>query len=181
MDKLNIENEIQTKDAFVYIKGNLKIVFINEEVSDEDKLTLLLHEIGHIYDSQILDSEIVYNNIQREDYANEFSHYLKHPSIAVKALSFILKKPALIAIALAIVLTTSFGALNYSYKNKEIPTFSNNQLSNELYYVTQTGEKYHKKFCKHIKYKTNITGYTLEDVLYKGYEPCLDCIGEEEQ
>ena len=47
--RLKIENEIELSDSFIYIKSNLRFVFIHAGVSDEDKYALLrqVHYIPH--------------------------------------------------------------------------------------------------------------------------------------
>ena len=160
----------------------MKFIFINEDVSDYDKQILLSHEIGHICDERISDSEIIYSNAQMENYANEFSHYLNKPSTTIKLLTFLLKKPILCILIFVIAISAFSGiiALNNhsSIKQETITTDSLNNLSTDMYYVTSSGKKFHKNYCKHIRYKTNITGFSLEDAVSKGYLPCLDCIGE---
>ena len=54
------------------------------------------------------------------------------------------------------------------------------ESAENLYYVTSSGRKYHRKFCFMLKSRTNIIEYTLEDAIEKGYTACLFCIGEEE-
>lgn len=185
IDKLDIEKEIQEKDCFFLIKDNLKLIFLNDDVSDDDKYILLSHEIGHIFDERILESEITYSNAQRENYANEFSHYLHNPSVIIKPISLILKKPLMCSLILIIVLVSSFG--NSLMVNKvdvanytSTPMAINNSttLQPNMYYVTSSGEKYHRSFCKHVKYKINITEYPLDEAISMGYLPCLDCIGD---
>lgn len=46
--KLNLEDYTTRADGFVYDVGCLKYVFINNHLSERDKLITLLHEVGHI-------------------------------------------------------------------------------------------------------------------------------------
>lgn len=49
--------------------------------------------------------------------------------------------------------------------------------SNEIYYVTKTGKKYHREDCYHITGRS-VVGMNLEDLEQMGYQPCFDCIGD---
>lgn len=48
IDKLGLRECIKCADGFVYEMNQLKYVFINNHLSDKDKLITLLHEVGHI-------------------------------------------------------------------------------------------------------------------------------------
>lgn len=182
INRLNIEKQIQEKDSFYYKSDNLKFIFINEDASDEDKLILLSHEIAHIFDERISEPETIYTNAQMENYANEFSHYLNTPSFPLKVFSFLLKKPLLFILALIIVITSFTGVIAFNshhvLNQKSFPTVNLNSSSPNMYYVTSTGTKYHKSFCKHVKYKTNIQTFSYNEAISEGYLPCLDCIGD---
>ena len=183
ISKLDIEKEIQEKDSFFYYRNNLKFIFLNEDISDEDKHILLSHEIAHIYDERIEDSKIVYSNSKMENYANEFSHYFNNPSIFLKLYNFFISKPLLCILSLIFAFVASTGIISISnshtLNDEYITTVNLNNLSSNMYYVTSTGKKYHKSFCKHVKYKTNIREYTFNQATLEGYLPCLDCIGAE--
>lgn len=88
IEKLNIENMIATKDSFMYLSENIRLVFINDDLSVSDKEILLRHELGHICDPNINLPDHQYSKIKREDFANEFSHHLEHPSFIIKTISF---------------------------------------------------------------------------------------------
>jgi len=104
----------------------------------------------------------------------------KQKTIAVFAVILIV-----LSILCVILFTTySSGNLNNS-KTKNITqpdTFqttapsSSEQPSSDAVIVTSFGEKYHLKDCKHIKYKTNLTEYNINDAINYGFNPCEDCI-----
>lgn len=52
------------------------------------------------------------------------------------------------------------------------------KYSNEIYYVTKTGEKYHREDCYYISGHT-VVAMSLEDLEKMGYQPCDVCIGEQ--
>ena len=73
--RLGIESEIEKNDSFLYIKNSLKFVFINADIPDDDKCSLLRHELGHICDPDLKNTNWQYSRIKSEEFANEFSFY----------------------------------------------------------------------------------------------------------
>lgn len=184
-EKLDIENEIRSKDCFLYLSNNLKFVFLNSDLSMEDKDILLSHELGHICDERLEYKNSRYSHVDKENFANEFSYRIRHQHFYTRAIVHFLKnKLKYICLSLALI-TIAF----ISYTAKEINTntittntYSDNSYtpipSERIYYVTDTGEKYHKEFCKHIKNNKTAMLIELSNALSSGYSPCLDCIGE---
>jgi len=176
---LKIENQIATENSFVYVDRNIKFVFINSDLKPSEKITLLCHELGHICDTRLDAPNHIYSKIERESFANEFAHYLEHPSVLTKIISTFLKRKLVFILIFALSLLTATGI--YIGSNSQVTSvFSEHEPTSltQSYYVTTTGIRYHKDFCKHVKYKTNTTQMTIEDAISQGYTPCLDCIGE---
>ena len=183
--KLKIEDEINSNDSFLYIKNNLRFVFINSDISDDDKCSLLLHELGHILDPLLESRQLNNSKIKKEEFANEFSHYMKHPILRVKLFVFILKKLKLIigVVTLFLLFLLLLFMVKFQLVSPSSSTSSNSlnhEISNSDYYVTSSGKKYHEKFCLVVKYRNNLTKYTLDEARKDGYKPCLICIGEDE-
>ena len=176
---LRIEDRISTENSFVYVDGNIKFVFINADLKSTEKITLLCHELGHICDKRLDAPNHVYSQIEREAFANEFAHYLEHPSVLTKIISTFLKRK-LVYILVFVLLLLATGGIYITSNTQVKSVFSAHEPTSltQSYYVTTTGIRYHKDFCKHVKYKTNTTQMTIEDAISQGYTPCLDCIGE---
>lgn len=176
---LRIEDRISTENSFVYVDGNIKFVFINADLKSTEKITLLCHELGHICDKRLDAPNHVYSQIEREAFANEFAHYLEHPSVLTKIISTFLKRK-LVYILVFVLLFLATGGIYITSNTQVKSVFSEHKPTTltQPYYVTTTGIRYHKDFCKHVKYKTNTTQMTIEDAISQGYTPCLDCIGE---
>ncbi|MBR5236907.1 MAG: ImmA/IrrE family metallo-endopeptidase [Clostridia bacterium] len=173
--KLNLENEIQQHDSFLYLNNNLKLVFINSDLPTKDKCILLCHELGHIVDPALLTSALSHSTIQREEFANQFSFYLQNPSYFVRLLSFFSLKPVTITIlTIFLFLVVGFG-LHITHTYLHIPTL---QIETTEYYVTPSGDKYHNHFCVIVKNRNNVSAYPLNELIENGYEPCRLCIGE---
>ncbi len=182
--RLGIENETQQNDSFLYINNNLKFVFINADISDEDKCTLLRHELGHICDPDLKNNGLQNSRIKSEEFANQFSCYTKNPGLCFIISIFLIKKWKLLVSAMVLI-AFLFG---YSFIISRL-TFSSEKpvtvdavsptLFDDTYYVTSSGEKYHRKHCIIIKYKNNLTKVKLNDAINNGYKPCMICNSQE--
>ncbi len=76
IDKLGLQECIQRADGFVYEMNQLKYVFINNHLSDKDKLITLLHEVGHIelkQDLTLQDSKT--NELEAWDFAESLLNF----------------------------------------------------------------------------------------------------------
>ena len=180
--KLRIENEIECSDSFLYWKENLRFVFLNADVSDDDKRTLLCHELGHILDPDIRNSN--YSKIKKEEFANEFACFIKSPSILSRLCVFIIKNfKFLLTIILLIACFLGFLLLKNSPPNEMTTSvtrgISTTANSDTMYYVTKNGNRYHRKFCIIVKTRKNLTEHTLHEAISAGYTPCLICFPEE--
>lgn len=176
--RLGIESEIEQNDAFIYVKNNLKFVFLREDISDEDKCSLLRHELGHICDPDLKNNEMSCSNIKKEEFANEFSLYLKNPGIGFKLKLFVLKNWKLLVGILTLLLCIAVlfvGAYFLNIKTTKPVPGDTSANSVDTYYVTSGGKKYHKKHCIIVKYRNNLTEMTLSEAVDDGYEQCMIC------
>ncbi len=182
--RLNLENEIEQNDSFLYINNNLKLVFINTGISDEDKCALLRHELGHICDPDLKNDNLPNSRIKREEFANEFSCFAKNPGICFMIYVFLIKKWKLLAGVTALI--SCILACLFIINTPTIPPAkpvandaSANVSYDGAYYVTPSGKKYHKKHCIIIKYKNNLSQITLNEAINDGYKPCMICNPQE--
>lgn len=182
--RLRIEDEIFHNDSFIYWQENLRFVFLNEDISADDKRALLCHELGHILDPDIRNFSANYSKIKKEEFANEFSCYVKSPSILCRLCVFIIKNFKLLLST--ILLITFFSMLlmlktssPYESVNSVTRGISTTTNSDNMYYVTKSGQRYHRKFCIIVKTRKSLTEYTLHEAISAGYTPCLICFPEE--
>ncbi|MBQ4542584.1 MAG: hypothetical protein IJA19_00295 [Clostridia bacterium] len=171
--KLRVENEIKSYNSFLYIKNNLKFLFINKDVAYNDRCSLLRHELGHICDPDFTSSEISHSEIEKEEFANDFSYYIKNPGVMFKFRIFIIKKWKLLVGVSSLI---CFIAVLCLLINSPSIQTSN---SDKTCYVTSGGKKYHEQACIIIKYRNNLTEYSIAEAVKAGYEPCLVCLPEE--
>ncbi len=182
--KLGIENEIECNDSFLYVKNNLRFVFLNEDVCAEDRRALLCHELGHILDPEIRNHSVNYSKIKKEEFANEFSCYIKNPPLSCRFYLFMIKKRRFL-LSIIILITCLLGFLlsksltHHKMTNSVARQISIPANSDSAYYVTMNGKRYHRNSCIIVKTRKNLTEYTLEDAISDGYTPCLICLPEE--
>lgn len=177
IEKLHLEDKIQKKNAFIYLSNNIKLVFVNSDLSDEDKYILLSHELGHILDPSLQNSNFSYFKIQNEEFANEFSYHLQNPSIWIRLKFSRFFKPLSATIFIICLLIVGGIVVTNIANNLSV---SSPISSAQKCYVTPNGKKYHRDFCIVIKNRKNIKTYkTSEDAKDEGYDPCLLCIGDE--
>ena len=169
IDALNISDAVLRSRGFTYADCNHRVVFIHEDLSDDEKLMVLAHEEGHIYCRHMNTSLIIGQDVQDEYEANEFAHYLLNPSSSskIKRILHRHKKAVLISIIGLALLTVAVAALCYIHKQ---------QLYYGDYYITESGNKYHKKDCIFVKDKTNARRMIEEEFESGEYEPCRICL-----
>lgn len=162
------ENTLKAR-GFTYVSAEYRLIFINEDLNNEEKLLVLSHELGHIVCEHFSTTPIIGNDVKDEHEANEFSHYLLKPSSFRKAKNVIaVHRKAFITSV--IILCLIVGALS-GYL-----IIQNKNLYKDDLYVTSTGECYHKKECIFVKNKTNIQKLTKEEFEKGTYSPCDMCL-----
>lgn len=73
IQSLNVEEDIKTKKSFTHDSEGLRTVFLRDNLSENDQITLLLHEIGHIYmDHTIIKT--LNQDVKLENAANQFAY-----------------------------------------------------------------------------------------------------------
>lgn len=165
---LNLTQYAQAGKAFAYQQGSAKFVFVCEDMSAKEKLYALAHEVGHIFCLHLRDGNMDYS-VQEEYEANEFAHHLLHPNIAANIKRRVVehKKSVVIGASITMVIVALVFIIAWIIK-------SNSYYGD--YYITETGEKYHKKDCIFIKDKRKVERLTESDYSSGEYEPCQICL-----
>ena len=165
------ENALKSR-GFTYVSAEYRLIFVNEDLNDEEKLLVLSHELGHIVCEHFSTVPIIGNDVKDEHKANEFSHYLlKQSGFRKVKNSIFVHRKAFIAsvIILCLIIGLLAGYLIIQNKN----------LYKDDLYVTSTGECYHKKECIFVKNKTNIQKLNKEEFDSGTYSPCDMCLPDE--
>lgn len=168
---LNIKEFADGEDAFTYADINNRIVFVSKTLSEKEKCIVLSHELGHIYLKHMCNKKFIAGqNIEQEKEANEFSHYLMNGGWFFKMCMFLNNyRGKIILSVIGVILTiTILGYLVGRISSGE---------ENNTYYVTENGEKYHEKGCKHLEDNNILKSGKRNKLEDSGYSPCGDCLG----
>lgn len=169
IDSLNIQEITTHSKGFTYADKNYRLIFINENLNESEKVLVVSHELGHIFCSHLNSETIMGKDVRDEYEANEFSHYLLNQGVLQKSCrAFVKNKRKLTAVLTVLAIATSLIGATAIYRREE--SYSGN------YYITETGYKYHKKECVFIKNKTNVKRLTREQYETGKYAPCKMCL-----
>lgn len=174
IDSLQVDSLIFTQNAFTYKKADIKAVFVNEQLSAEEKKYVLAHELGHIECGHLERNYFSGSDVADEYEANEFAHSLLAPSF-VNSIFLKLsyhKRIVVYAVIVMVLIGAICGGLLYK---KRIDSYHGE------YYLTNSGERYHKQNCIYIKEKENVHRLTVEEYESGKYEPCKVCLPEGEE
>lgn len=180
IEKLQIQKEVAERDSFIYINNSLRIVFLNSDMGEEEKCALLRHELGHILDPDLINCNVYSCGVKCEEFANEFSYHLKHPGFGFRICAFVNQKKILSACIAGVLLCAAilFVACNNVKLMKKSYSLDANVPQEDKYYVTSSGEKYHRGSCVIVKNRTNIEEVAIDDAIKSGYDSCDLCIGQ---
>jgi len=166
---LGIEEVVNMSKGFTYADKQRRLVFLHEDLSDYEKSLVLAHEAGHIYCGHLSSYPIIGKDVVEEHEANEFTHYIMKKKSWGRTKKFVKKHKWIVIVAAVLLLLTLFGTavLNASDKEEEIQ---------EYYYLTSTGNKFHKEECIFVKDKSNVQKITAQELEDGDYEPCGICL-----
>ena len=174
INELSLQSFAATGKAFTYQKEDVKLLFVCDSMSANEKRYALAHELGHIACGHLKNGVCNKADMSEEFEANEFAHYLLHPGKTVKAKRWarnhkiiVLITTVILAAAIIVVPILHFVSLQKSYYGE--------------YYVSESGEKYHRKDCLTIKDKKNVHRLTNEEFESGNYEPCQICLPDADQ
>lgn len=172
IQNLDLSEKILKSRGFTYVNAEYRLIFVNEDLNDEEKLLVLSHEIGHIVCEHFSTVSTIGNDVKDEHEANEFSHYLLKQS-GLKKMKRAIVVHRKMFIASAVTLFIIIGGLTVYL------IIQNRNVYEDNLYITPTGECYHKKECIFVKNKTNIKKLTKEEFEKGTYSPCDMCVPDE--
>lgn len=166
IENLRLDNLISERKGFTYADSKNRLVFVHEDLSVDEKLSVLLHEEGHIFCGHIEENTYLGRDIQQEVEANEFAYCMQYPTATDKSAFFVKKNKVWLSIV-SVILVVSLISLAWFMREKEL--YGD-------YVITDTGNKYHRSECIHVKNKTNTHRLTVEQFESGEYEPCGTCL-----
>ncbi len=166
IEELKLDNFVSERKGFTYVDSKYRLVFVHEDLSDEEKLNVLSHEEGHIFCGHIEENTYLGRDVQQEAEANAFVFCLLNPSLTDKTVYFIKRNKIWIS-AVAVILIISIVCFGWFTREKEL--YGD-------FVVTETGSKYHQAECVHVKNRDNVRRLTIEQFESGEYEPCGTCL-----
>lgn len=155
----------KTSKAFTYV-GTAKIIFINNMLSVEDKLYVLLHEVGHI-ELKHLDYERLsaHNRILLDIDADAFVYFVLYKK----------RKPVTPVLLLLFAVITAVCMFHLTFSTKtNVPINNYTREENfEHVVITSTGDCYHRETCGTISGRP--TAYMELSEAQKLLSPCKMC------
>ena len=155
IEKLNLSEDIIRTKGFTYADSHYRLIFINEDLSDEEKLMVMTHEMGHIVCGHFSHANIIGLDVQEEHEANEFTHYVLKPRIVEKVSRYVNVHKLIAVIAVAAIIILLIGMIVLCNKQKEKKYYGE-------YYITESGQKYHEEGCIFVKDKDNVHSMTTD-------------------
>lgn len=167
------------QSGFAYAGTTGRYVGIDANLSDEARLTAMIHEAGHIELKHKLDLE--YDPVAEAESRRFVTHVQNYKPFRRRRY---FKKIVVCACCLAALLVGGgiyYAAHSLQQSNGITPASTPTLQTEEdpLVYYTSSGEKYHKKGCPIIKYKTNVTETRLSEAVRR-FEPCDFCFPDEQ-
>ena len=164
IEALQLEDQIARSKCFTYQNDKYRIVFIHEDLNDEERTIVLAHEEGHIWNGHLSANNVLGADVVQEYEANEFAHHLLKDKTGKK------KRTKAISVLCAVLIIASIGVGLFINKQHEKAVYTDNL------YVTDTGSKYHVRDCMYIRDKTDVHRLSIEDFESGQYEPCSACM-----
>lgn len=202
MSELNISEYSIGHKAITVFKKNAKCIIINNSLSSENKLHMLLHELGHILLGHIdTDYCNALDSVKIDNEAEAFTYRLLHTNKPKYVVYKLIQDKTAVISSIVIGILISVFAVNCTTierndidvpritiseideNNFDATSISQNMTSIDTdtankVYVTPTGTKYHKYSCHTVNKHT-----TIEISIYKAkeshYEPCKICNPDE--
>lgn len=162
-----LEDLVRLNYAFIYICGESKYVFLDEDLLNNDKLYALAHELGHICCGHIETGSFLHGTFSQEHEANEFAHYLLSPPITNVIYAWVYGHKTATGIIAALIVLGIVSIPVISYVNSKV--------YHDYYYVTDGGLHYHLENCFYIQGK-DAHRMTEEEYASGNYTPCKICI-----
>ena len=129
---LNIADVVKDKKSITVYKKNVKCVVINNNLSSEDKLFMILHEIGHILLGHIdTDYYNAVNNVKIDNEAEAFTYLSMHTSKSKYIVYKLIKhKNAIISCICMSILISAF-AVGYVTQERGKPAIPQTAIVSE--------------------------------------------------
>ena len=164
LTSLHLFDYAARQSAFTYQDPHLRIVFMQENLSQQEQMILLSHELGHILCRHMEQTRISGpgSGVLQEQEANEFASILLRYNRRCRPRRTALWIGGGLAAAAALVVLVLC----------LLPAGSGQRV-----YLTESGRCYHKQDCQYVIGKDNTTSVTVQQAKAAGYDACSWCFG----
>lgn len=160
---LNLKEFISNARCFTYQDDKYRLVFLNENLNEDEKIIVLAHEEGHIWHKHLNSASVFGEDILQEYQANEFCHFLLESRAEGRSIIKTIMSVLISALVTGVLVVASL-----SWHNREAET--------QVYYKTVKGIKYHLSGCIYVKDKEGVVELTKEEYESGKYQPCSVCM-----
>ena len=182
IETLALTGMTASSKAFTYADGSYRLVFCHADLSEDERRMVLAHEAGHIFLNHLSHAPVLGRDVTEEYEANEFAHYLLRRSGGVR--EWFRGHRRLAVAAAALLLVAAAGVLLWKHLPRQ--TQEVRQLPDAVayygdYYVTATGNKFHRAECSFItggKHAEGVRRLTVDDYESGRYSPCSRCLSD---
>lgn len=169
IDSLKLSDAVLRTRGFSYADSKFRLVFVHEDLTDEEKTIVLAHEAGHIVLGHLSSASIIGRDVREEFEANEFAHFLLNRTVFDVMDSFVARHKKAFCLAAIVLLFAGALTVGILHINRQAQYYGE-------YYITDTGNRYHEKECIFIKDKSNVQRLTKEQFESGEYERCHTCL-----
>lgn len=163
---LGLQQRVLSSKCFAFHNEHYRLLFIHEDLNDEERTIVLAHEEGHIWNDHLDRTGSIYDDVKQEFEANEFAHYLLKDTSAEK------RKRWFIACMAFIVIGVMLGI--FLKEKHDLVTYTENL------YITEAGTKYHRKDCVYTRDRKDVHRMTLAEFNTGEYEACEVCFPDDQ-
>ena len=166
--------EFRHRYAFTYVQG-VKLIFVRADITENEKLFYLLHELGHYELGHLEEPGFVIDDSTAEREAETFAYLMLNPIKNTLAVPF--------AISL-VVLSVLVSSIALGKNPETVPAFATDTAritqeggttqqyyTEDIVYVSSAGGKYHLKNCAYAQDAFPV--YRSQAV--NRYAPCSYC------
>ena len=164
LDALDLLERARRCRGFSYRDESFRLVFLHQDLTEEERTVVLAHEAGHIWCGHMDRSRLLGEDVMQEREANEFSHYL------LLDRSGALRRRAVLVLTGAVLAAVCLcgGLLWRNQHNKAVYT--------DHFYRTAAGHKYHLRECMYLRDRKDVYRLTRAEFASGEYEPCDACL-----
>ena len=106
LHELSLEQLAATRRAFVFKRGEIRLLFVCDSMTSSEKRYAIAHELGHIVMGHLKNELCNDAEIEEEYEANEFAHYLLRPGFTARGAVWVRRHQA---ISILIVVFVALG------------------------------------------------------------------------